>query len=441
MPKVLFICSAILCGAALVAHAQQTAPSTANDFALRLSGNVTAQGIPEVYMWGAGMPRDGVEGAGFPILKNAQHSAIFQEAVAAGGYNHHSQLACYKGVFYAAWSNHPKGEDAAGQRILFATSSDGVTWRPWTEAFPPPDKVGAWDDGFGYYSVAGPWRIYENEIYLTARLYKFVGWEDASGKDLVYKRDSVHYFKRFESVGLLARKMTGGTLGPVFALSTRMNRISDLAYPFLPYGDPAWQAAANAIGQTFEIQREPIPTAVDGARMVEPTVYQTSANIKIAIVRDDKFSHRKYVSFSKDDGRTWSTALPTNIPDSPSLDISLKAPGGAILLIGNHCASRFDDGAKRRHYGRDTLDVAISTDGYLFAKTFAIRTGAHQWRVPREEVPGRGGGPQYPSALIEKDRLYVMYSLGKEDIWCTSIPLADILPAPSNPSIQPTSLP
>lgn len=239
----------------------------------------------------------------------------------------------------------------------------------------------------------------------------------------------------------MARKVgPAGEIGPIFSLSSRMNRARDgLAYPFIPYGDAGWQAAADAINRDPDSPprlRGRLPDPVDSARLVEPTTYEAADGAWISLIRDDKFSHRKYVSVSPDRGATWSKALPTDIPDSPSLDVNVRAPDGSILLIGNHCADAFDNPRDPRHpqnpyhYDRDTLDIAVSPDGYFFTRAFALRTGVQEWRVPRRVVRGRGGGPQYPDALIVGDRLYVMYSFGKEDIWCSSVPLADLL-APS----------
>lgn len=394
-------------------------------------------------MWGGGMPQAGVVGAGFPILENAQHAILFADAVEAGGYNHHAQLLHHDGTFYAAWSNHPKGEDSAGQRVLFATSPDGVHWNRWAEAFEPPSEVRGWEDGLGYYSVAGEWFVHDGAVYLTARIYNFVGWENPDRTSRVDQRDAEHYFQRFEHQGNLARKVNpDGTLGPVFSLSSRMNQANNLAYAFIPYGDPEYQPIAKSI---FEQGRKgpriigSLPAPIDNARLVEPTVHETAdGKAWIAIIRDDKFSHRKYVSISDNHGQSWSKAMPTNIPDSPSLDDVITTPDGLTLLIGNHCATDFDNPQDPRypqnpyHYDRDTLDIAVSSDGYRFDRAYALRTGVQEWRVPRRVVRGRGGGPQYPRAVIVDDTLYVLYSFGKEDIWCSSVPLADLkLPNPS----------
>ena len=88
-------------------------------------------------------------------------------------------------------------------------------------------------------------------------------------------------------------------------------------------------------------------------------------------------------------------------------------------------APEFDNPA-HAHYGRDPLTVSVSRDGYLFDRVYALRVGQQQWRVPQREVLGRGGGGQYPDGLVLGDRLYVLYSMGKEDIWISSVALSDL---------------
>ncbi|MDP0495661.1 MAG: exo-alpha-sialidase [Verrucomicrobiota bacterium JB024] len=401
-------------------------------YGFEIGNEVNSQNSPVVNMWGPGFPSESGIGGGYHSLDNAEHALIFSDAVDAGGYNHHAHLFHANGKFYGSWSNHSKGEDAAGQRVLYASSEDGVNWTHWEELFPQPDEIKEWENGFGFYSVAGDWFVVDDELYATAQIFEFTGWENADKSNTQLFRDKDHYFRVRERYGYLCRKVSpDGTLGPVFALSSRANGMKGLAYDFTPYGqNEAYDKVADAIRDERADRARfhgPMPKPIDTARLVEPANYKTTDGVMVSILRDDRFSHRKYMSYSLDDGKTWSTALPTDIPDSPSLDMALTAPDGSILLIGNHCATAFDNPSNPRHYKRDILDIAVSPDGYFFDQTFVIKSGEHQWRVPPEQVRARGGGPQYPDALIVGDYLYVMYSSGKEDIWCSRVALADLL--------------
>ena len=74
----------------------------------------------------------------------------------------------------------------------------------------------------------------------------------------------------------------------------------------------------------------------------------------------------------------------------------------------------------------DPLMVAVSPDGYKFTRAYAVRCGKQKYTIPRKAVHGRGGGGQYPDIVVVGDKAYVIYSMGKEDIWVSSFNLKDI---------------
>src|SRR5690606_17763882 len=92
----------------------------------------TNDGAPVVPMWNTRLATDDLRsGAGFPILKEAEHARVWQPSTREeGAYNHYACLIHHKGKFYAMWGNHELGEDAPGQRVLYATSD---TWGQWTD--------------------------------------------------------------------------------------------------------------------------------------------------------------------------------------------------------------------------------------------------------------------------------------------------------------------
>jgi len=122
----------------------------------------------------------------------------------------------------------------------------------------------------------------------------------------------------------------------------------------------------------------------------------------------------------------WLPAHPTDIPDSPSLSCAAQLEDGTVLLVGNQMAPAFDNGDECGHYSRDPLTVSVSRDGKLFTRCYALRCGVQHYRIPQTEVIGRGGGGQYPSALVHEGKLYALYSMGKEDIWVSSVNLRDL---------------
>ena len=107
-----------------------------------------------------------------------------------------------------------------------------------------------------------------------------------------------------------------------------------------------------------------------------------------------------------------------------TFDLVSDAVSVSIARITTVATVTFDDPHVTRHYRRTPLTVSVSLDGYTFTKAFALRCGAQEYRVP--DVKGRGGGGQYPDALIHNGELHVLYSMGKEDIAFSSVRLVNL---------------
>ena len=381
---------------------------------LHMSEQKTAKGTPIAHMWACPTPDPTKPGAGYPVLTEATHARLYRATRETGGYSHHSRLIVHGGCFYAMWSNHPHGEDGPGQRVLFATSRDGATWDQWRELFPPPGPVKAWEDN-GLVFSAGGWAVHEGRLFARAGCYADVGFESSDRTSFSPTRDRKHKFRKRRHHCAFAREVRAdGSLGGVFPLGRKRPPKGDITCPYKTAPDQL----TRALQRLFRGRRR--PTAVDTNRLCEPTHYRAKDGKHVCLLRDDTYSHRLYVSVT-DDARKWPPAVPTDIPDSPSLSTTVTLDDGTVLLIGNQMAPKFDNPRERTHYQRDPLTISISPDGYQFTRVYALRTGQQEFRVPG--VGGRGGGGQYPSALVHEGILYVQYSMGKEDIWVTSVPL------------------
>jgi hypothetical protein len=150
--------------------------------------------------------------------------------------------------------------------------------------------------------------------------------------------------------------------------------------------------------------------------MCEPTVYRRPDGVLVKLSRDLDRSRRLYASLSRDDGFNWEPALRTDIPDSPSKPFAGTLPDGRVYLIGNQVAVP----------GRDPLVLSLSKDGTHFTWAAAIRSGAPPLR---REGHAKSLGFQYPSAVVTGGALWVIYSVGKEDVEVSRIPLKE-LPTP-----------
>ena len=160
----------------------------------------------------------------------------------------------------------------------------------------------------------------------------------------------------------------------------------------------------------------------DGHHLCEPTVYRRPDGVYVKLFRDctggSAKSLRLYAAISRD-GHAWTTPVRTSIPDSPSKPTSGMLPDGRVFLIGNQVSRA----ARPR---RDPLVLSLSPDGIRFTWAAAIRSGAPPVRYPgRAKIPGF----QYPSAVVARHALWVIYSIGKEDVAVSRIPLSSLPPA------------
>jgi len=383
------------------------------------------------------MPEAGVKGAGFPVLEKAKHVTIYLPTRESGGYNHHAKITRYNGRFYASWSSHPYAEDAPGQRVLFAWSENGADWTAYGELFPPPQPSAQLGKP-GAFLAAGWWVEIEGRLFATAAFRDTYAFK---GRDKI-KRNPVRddYFKwpvsRAHSA--LAREVkSDDTLGPVFFSGDDLpSNPESLPYRFAGIDEESSQLfrkhrsnlCMSMLNKPLGVDAPPVslpPPAEKGHVLCEPVVYRRSDGEFVLLLRDDSYSHRMFVSTFDLTAKRWTTAFPTDIPDSPSLTTTVTLEEGAILLIGNQMAPKLDNPDEVSHYSRDPLTVSVSNDGKSFTRVFALRCGAQEFRIT--DVFGRGGGGQYPSALVHEGTLYVLYSMGKEDIAVSSVSLSDLL--------------
>jgi hypothetical protein len=84
-----------------------------------------------------------------------------------------------------------------------------------------------------------------------------------------------------------------------------------------------------------------------------------------------------------------------------------------VFLIGNYVP-------ENAHGLRDPLVLSLSRDGKRFDRAAAIRAGSPEVRTAGS---AKSRGFQYPSAVVARGALWVIYSIGKEDVAVSRIPL------------------
>ena len=119
-----------------------------------------------------------------------------------------------------------------------------------------------------------------------------------------------------------------------------------------------------------------------------------------------------WVSTSEDYGRSWSTASPSNLPMPRAKAYIGKLSTGQFYLLSNLG-------------NRDTLVISVSDPGeQTLSRMWRIRNGKST--PPR--FPGHAKGKQwsYPYGYEHNGKLFVVYSIGKEDCGLSILPIESL---------------
>jgi hypothetical protein len=373
----------------------------------------TASGVAVVPMWSVPVSRRGDPEEPVPAA-NVEHHVVWAATDRSeGAYNHFSALCCHKDRLFAMWANHWFGEYGPGQRALFSSSGDGgKTWSAAAPLFPPPGPIGHSGET-GIYLTPDRWVTLGDRLYAVANVVS----------------NETNY--------LIAREVReGGGLGPVFLVKELPEKAELPVFMPEPCDLKAQSPEALSIRKWYADNGVAswwgagLPrTAADKAHMIEPVRYRAGDGVPVLIQRsmpvtksDPQNNHRLYVSFGDSSGG-WSVPQPTDIPDSPSRSEVITLNKGTYLLIGNHIARQLDrwDG----YLPRDPLTVALSRDGYSFDRVFSVRAKAPtqpRFSGLRRRCPGFG----YPSSVIFHGYICILYSIGKEDISLSRVPLSSL---------------
>lgn len=372
----------------------------------------TNAGTPVVPMWKAPMPTTDLRsGAGYEVLTAAEHAMVWQpQSQADGGYNHYACLIHFKGQFFTMWANNSMGEDAPGQRVLFSRSNDWQSWQAPQELFPAPGPVKPRSED-GIHLKPDRWAIVNDILYAITYVH-------GAGRYPIAR--SVDENGVLGDPFLVTSLPTDGTL-PEFmiGLSTLTNPVATKILDWYKTTDQvSWWAASNE-----GVQR----TGRDGATLIESFSYRAKDGGRVLMLRNwgtssnPVHNNRMYVCFNNGTSG-WGIPYPTDIPDAPSRAQAVTLADGTVLLIGNQNVSEFD---KPVYLDRDPMTISVSKDGYSFDRVYALRTGSPTgYRIPG--VGGRNPGFAYSSSIIFDNYLYTLYSIGKEDMAITRVPLAAI---------------
>jgi hypothetical protein len=311
-------------------------------------------------------------------------------------FSHTSNLIVFDGMLHLMWSNGEVHEDTAGQRILYATSRDGVSW---SEPVPlmTPDRMR--DDPKGALMSSG-WHV-DGDALLA-----YATWAPSAR------------FNDFTRSQLWAVRVNDPQKDPVFVVPGTYlegpQATGQGTWALLGQGadhQPLFFVTDNPDGVS-DWQEAPFDVAPP-SRWPEPSMFVRPDGSLVASIRTTRQLGLLWAVESFDGGRSWVHMSETDFPDAWARTSLGALPDGRCFIVSN-------PSTRTR---RNVMSIALSKDGRLFDRAAALLI-----EPPPLKFEGRAKSPgwQYPSAVTWGDYLYVAYTVGKEDVEVLRVPIDEL---------------
>lgn len=441
-----------------------------------LSANAGAPGEPPI-RW---VPPPGFlkekSGLGLPQLDGVTHQILYDplpsranldeggdgryESVRHGTYNHHQRILIFQDKCIVYWTNHSRDENGPGQRLLakvgtFTPDRADIVWggdETLVELSPAPMPVRrrGWTHDpesmcEGY--AASTLELINGRLYVRGSLVACHGWTDdvkyhgrcrkpipaahwSDGRDRQrgFRWDlwwplGMEFVQRWNLKG---RSLEPDS--PLYKISEPLGRVEvtpgrfkTVPAPIEPYAGARPFAEAQAEmqedvvhGKRERFQRSPKyapgtdKLAADGKNgLAHHTEFRRPDGRWVA-VRDNLLVPEYYYATVKDNrDEDYPPAVRTDL-FGQAMPVAGELPDGRPWIVCNNGP-------------RTDMYLTLSEDGVTFDKTWLL---LHVDRVAEEGVcKGSRGGPQYFQAVTVGPNIWVVYSIAKEQVGATKIPL------------------
>ncbi len=331
-------------------------------------------------------------------------------------YNHQSMLAYWNNAFYLEYLSNPVGEHIAPGQTNLQISKDGYNWTTPVVIFPPykiPDgtvKEGKKDSAKNTYAV-----MHQRIGFYTAKNKKLyaLGYY---GIVLRQKDDP----NDGNGVGRVIREIKAdGTFGPIYFL--RYNHgfnEKNTSYPFYQSSsDRTLTVACDEILNTPLLMQQMVEEADRNDPLI-PLQKDFKAFNYYHLPNGNVVGLWKYAltSISKDEGRTWQYN-PTRAPGFVNANAKIwgqKTSDNKYATVYNPSEFRWP------------LAISVSDDGLKYKNMLLVNGEITSLRYGGAY---KSYGPQYIRGIQEMDgkppggSMWVTYSMNKEDIWISKIPI------------------
>ncbi len=328
---------------------------------------------------------------------SGEHTSLYRAIDHEYRFCHHPSLSVFDGRLFCCWSNGLTGEDEPAQRIMIKSTVDGRSWSEGT-VLASSEEPGAALVASGFHVTDDALVCYFSTTY-GDNFHEDVHLNAMSSPDGRSWGDPVRITSGFFIEG--PRELANGRLllGGEFVGKRRSEEglRMRLLYSDEVDGILGWQEATV------------MPGAPDNFQYTEPNMTIRPDGTPVIGFRSQ--TGHLFASTTDDNGATWSTPRKTNFPDSTSRFFLRTLPGGPAIMINNPNATQYD---------RSVLALSTSDDGITFNRSAALRNDPTTQRCGGDR---KVDGWQYPNALVWNETVFVAYSINKEDIAVTRIPM------------------
>jgi hypothetical protein len=344
---------------------------------------------------------------GLPPVLGVQNIEVFRashaDAETAWTYNHHMDLAQWRGRMYLAWTNGQRDEDVWPSHELYVTSQDGFHWSKPAELFPQGDSI-------------------------SLRMYFFHAPNDRM-LAIAGLRTSTAKLSEASQGGLVVRQiLPDHTLGGVFLLRDGPAKAMIPQPWFETSSDTGFVEACHQLlaNHTF-LEQQDFGVLLGKDRM---SVY---GSVTESFGKAFCFFHRKDGALVGVAKKGW-TVISTNEGKSWSKPVILAS---IHTDNGKEWVQRTSDGRYAYIYNPQATDrfplvLMTSDDGVTFSN---MRVVHGEVPLKRYDGSNKNIGPQYVRGISEwatdgmhiqgpaAADLWIVYSSNKEDIWVSRIPI------------------
>lgn len=317
-------------------------------------------------------------------------------------YSHHASITVFKNKFIAMWSNGMKDEDAAGQKVVFATSNDFKHWSlPKDLATPNVYNK----DTFNVLTAAG---FHQFKDTLVAYYGEYSPYRTNTTLWAKTSTDGEHWSEPLNMI-----LPVNPNHGPQAIKEGRLIISGNFTFPYTDdyRGLSGWKMSSFYPDSLYK-QDNPATFYAPAEKsnfppLCEGSFFQTGdGNLHMLLrVTGKGWKGRLWLTESKDMGEHWSSPVETDFTDNDSKFHFGTLPNNQFYYVG------IPDTA--HHYARTPLVLALSKDGKLFDKQFII---ADQPYTLQKEGLWKGGQYGYPHTLVYKNQMYIIVSRQKEAI-------------------------